>query len=113
MIRVTVTVLWLLITVAAAGAQPAAVSPFPGGLSGTIAFQSDARSASNPNGRVRLYTINLANGAIAALGTGGDWDDEQPRWSPDGRRVAFRRLKRRATYQSRRQRSRSHVGARW
>jgi TolB protein len=90
MIRVTVTVLWLLITVAAAGAQPAAVSPFPGGLSGTIAFQSDARSASNPNGRVRLYTINLANGAIAALGTGGDWDDEQPRWSPDGRRVAFK-----------------------
>ena len=71
MIRVTVTVLWLLITVAAADAQPSAVSPFPGGLSGTIAFQSDTRSASNPNGRVRLYTINLASGAIAALGTGG------------------------------------------
>ena len=27
---------------------------------------------------------------VAALGTGGNWDDEQPRWSPDGRRVAFK-----------------------
>ena len=80
MIRLAVTVLSLLIAVAAADAQPAAVSPFPAGMSGTIAFQSDSRSASNPNGRVRLYTINLANGAITALGTGGDWDDEQPRW---------------------------------
>jgi TolB protein len=90
MIRRSVTVLWLLTAAVAADAQPAAVSPFPGGLSGTIAFQSDARSASNPTARARLYTINLANGAIAALGTGGDWNDEQPRWSPDGRRVAFK-----------------------
>jgi TolB protein len=39
---------------------------------------------------VRLYTIDLATGAIAPIGAGGDWDDEQPRWSPDGRRVAFK-----------------------
>ena len=74
----------------AAGAQPTAVAPFPRGLSGTLAFQSDKIAPSNPNGRVRLYTINLATGAVAPLGAGGDWDDEQPRWSPDGRRVAFK-----------------------
>ena len=73
-----------------AGAQPTAVSPFPRGLSGTLAFQSDKVTTTNPNGRVRLYTIDLATGAVAALGTGGNWDDEQPRWSPDGRRVAFK-----------------------
>lgn len=90
MMRV-VTALALLFSVASpADAQPTAVSPFPRGLSGTIAFQSDARSASNPTGRVRLYTIDLSTGRVASLGTGGDWNDEQPRWSPDGRRVAFK-----------------------
>lgn len=90
MIRTTVTTLLWLAATGIAAAQPAAVAPFPGGLSGALAFQSDARSPSNPNGRVRLYTIDLATGAIAPLGTGGEWDDEQPRWSPDGRRVAFK-----------------------
>ena len=80
----------LLLVVSHAGAQPTAVSPFPRGLSGTLAFQSDKVSATNPNGRVRLYTIDLATGTIAPLGNGGEWDDEQPRWSPDGRRVAFK-----------------------
>ena len=70
-------------------AQPAAVSPFPQGLSGTLAFQSDARSASNPNGRVKIYTIDLSSGRVSPLTTGGDWNDEQPRWSPDGQRIAF------------------------
>ena len=79
----------LLLAVAAADAQPTAVSPFPRDLSGTLAFQSDKVTASNPNGRVRLYTIDLAGGAVVPLGAGGDWNDEQPRWSPDGRRVAF------------------------
>ena len=73
-----------------ADAQPTVVSPFPRGLSGTLAFQSDTVAATNPNGRVRLYTIDLAAGSVAALGTGGNWDDEQPRWSPDGGRVAFK-----------------------
>jgi len=67
---------------------PAAVSPFPRGLSGTIAFQSDARSPGNPNGRVKIYTLELSGGAVAPL-TSGDWNDEQPRYSPDGRRIAF------------------------
>lgn len=83
-------VLLTMLAASEAAAQPAAVTPFPRGLSGTLAFQSDTRSPSNPDGRVRLYTIDLASGVIATLGTGGNWDDEQPRWSPDGRRVAFK-----------------------
>jgi len=81
-----------LLSLVASGAvaQPTSVAPFPRGLSGTLAFQSDKVTNSNPSGRVRLYTIDLASGAVTALGTGGDWDDEQPRWSPDGRRVAFK-----------------------
>lgn len=83
-----------LLCVAAPLAQstpvPAAVSPFPRGLSGTIAFQSDFRSSSNPNGRIRIYTIDLATGVITALTTATEWDDEQPQWSPDGRRIAFK-----------------------
>ena len=90
MIRVTAVLVLVLMVAARSDAQPAAASPFPRGLSGTIAFQSDARSASNPTGRVRLYTIDLSTGQVAPLGTGGDWNDEQPRWSPDGQRVAFK-----------------------
>ena len=67
--------LWL--AASPADAQPAAVSPFPRGLSGTLAFQSDARGQLNPNGRVKIYTIDLASGGIAALTRDGDWDDEQ------------------------------------
>lgn len=80
----------LLLAASAAGAQPAAVSPFPRGLTGTLAFQSDVRTTSNPNRRNRLYTIDLANGHITTLTRDGDWNDEQPRWSPDGQRIAFK-----------------------
>ena len=78
----------LCASVSVADAQPTAVSPFPRELSGTLAFQSDARSASNPNGRVKLYTLNLSSGTVSPLTT-GDWNDEQPRYSPDGQRIAF------------------------
>lgn len=77
------------VAVSVSDAQPAAVSPFPRGLSGTLAFQSDARGANNPAGRVKLYTIELSSGRISALTTTGDWHDQQPRWSPDGQRLAF------------------------
>lgn len=69
---------------------PSPVTPFPRGLSGTIAFQSDVRTASNPNGRVKIYTLDLSNGAVTTLTREGDWSDEQPRWAPDGRRIAFK-----------------------
>ena len=88
MIR-TVLVVLLVMAAARAEAQPGAVSPFPRGLSGTIAFQSDVRSSSNPNGRKKIYTIDLATGGVTTLTQSGDWNDEQPRWSPDGRRMAF------------------------
>jgi TolB protein len=80
--------LWL--AASAAGAQPAAVSPFPRGLSGALAFQSDVRTPANPNSRVKIYSIDLSTGRVTALTTEGDWHDEQPRWSPDGSRVAFK-----------------------
>jgi TolB protein len=79
----------LCFAASASEAQPAAVSPFPRGLSGTLAFQSDARTPTNPNSRAKLYSIELSTGRITALTTSGDWHDEQPRWSPDGQRLAF------------------------
>jgi TolB protein len=90
MIRIVFALALLLLAGRGAVAQPTPVSPFPRGLSGTLAFQSDKVTLTNPNGRVRLFTIDLASGVVAPLGAGGDWDDEQPRWSPDGRRVAFK-----------------------
>ena len=87
----TILALALLCCAAAgAGAQPAPASPFPQGLSGTLAFQSDAPSTSNPNGRTKIYSIELSSGRITALAASGDWHDEQPRYSPDGRRIAFK-----------------------
>ena len=80
----------LCATATATGAQPAAVAPFPQGMSGTIAFQSDARSAANPNGRIKIYTLDLSAGRVTALTAAGEWNDEQPRWSPDGQRIAFK-----------------------
>jgi TolB protein len=74
----------------AAHAQPTPVSPFPRGLSGTLAFQSDARGVGNTNGRVKIYTIDLSSGRISSLNLAGNWNDEQPRWSPDGQQIAFR-----------------------
>ena len=83
-----IALLWC--AASAAEAQPAAVSPFPRDLSGTLAFESDVRTASNPNGRAKIYTIDLATGRVATLTRDGDWNDEQPRWSPDGQRIAFK-----------------------
>jgi TolB protein len=83
-----------VVFMAAAGATtsatPKAVSPFPAGLTGTLVFQSDARAPDNPDGRTHLFTIDLATGAIAQLTSGRDHRDENPRWSPDGRRIAFK-----------------------
>ena len=80
----------LFALVRVSGAQPTAVSPFPQGLTGALAFQSDVRTAANPNARVKIYTIDLSNGRVTTLTRSGDWNDEQPRWSPDGQRIAFK-----------------------
>jgi Tol biopolymer transport system component len=63
------------------GAQ--AVKPFPSGLKGELLFQSDRE------GPTRMFVLNLATGAVRRVGAAGDWKDEEPRWSNDGRRIAF------------------------
>ena len=75
---------------AGTSATPRAVAPFPPGLTGTLVFQSDVRGPDNPEGRTHLYTIDLATGTVTALTSGRDHRDENPRWSPDGRRIAFK-----------------------
>lgn len=68
---------------------PQAVSPFPRGLSGALAFHSDLRTPDNPDARNHLFTIDLATGRVAQLTSGRNHHDQHPRWSPDGRRISF------------------------
>jgi Tol biopolymer transport system component len=65
------------------GNIPQSVKPFPQGLKGELLFQSDRE------GPPRLFILNLTTGAVRRVGTPGDWTDEEPRWSPDGQRIAF------------------------
>jgi Tol biopolymer transport system component len=62
---------------------PQPVTPFPRGLAGELLFQSDRE------GPTRLYVLDLATVAVRRVGSVGDWLDEEPRWSHDGRRIAF------------------------
>ena len=44
-----------------------------------------------PTASVKIYTIDLVERrACRRSAPRGDWNDEQPRWSPDGRRIAFK-----------------------
>jgi TolB protein len=79
--RCLVIISTLIVAGVNVGAQ--AVQPFPQGLTGELLFQSDR------DGPTRLFVLNLTNGAVRRVGTTGDWFDEEPRWSPDGRRIAF------------------------
>lgn len=54
-----------------------------GGEAGTLVFQSDRE------GRDKLYTLDVASGAVRALTQGADHRDEEPVWSPDGQLIAF------------------------
>ena len=70
-------------TVNAAATLPEPVKPFPPGLRGELLFQSDRE------GPTRLFVLDLASAAVRRVGSTGDWFDEEPRWSPDGQRIAF------------------------
>lgn len=48
-----------------------------------LIFQSDRE------GRDKLYALDVATGDVRALTAGADHRDEEPAWSPDGRRIAF------------------------
>ncbi|MEP7118648.1 MAG: hypothetical protein ABI880_13745 [Acidobacteriota bacterium] len=62
---------------------PEAVRPFPPGLSGTLVFESDVA------GRPAIYTLALDTGSVTTLAGDPGFTSSTPRWSPDGRRVAF------------------------
>ncbi len=87
-------ILVLLLGVGGRAAQPLSVpqvvATFPKGLTGTLAFQSDIAGPDNPQGRTRIYTLDLATGATRVITRGRDHRDENPRWSPDGTRIAFK-----------------------
>lgn len=68
---------------------PGAVSPFPQGWTGTIAFMSDRRGPDNPDGRNHIFTLDLASGRVSQLTSGRNHHDQHPKWSPDGRRLSF------------------------
>lgn len=62
---------------------PEVARPFPSGLSGTLVFQSDV------GGRPALYTLDLARGVVGHLSGEPEWQEVNPRWSPDGALVVF------------------------
>jgi TolB protein len=68
---------------------PSPSSPFPGGLAGTVVFQSDRRAPDNPEGRNHLFALDLASGRVSQLTSGRNHHDQHPKWSPDGRRISF------------------------
>jgi TolB protein len=52
-------------------------------LQGELLFQSDRE------GPTRLFILDMATGAVRRVGSAGNWADEEPSWSQDGRRIAF------------------------
>ena len=50
---------------------------------GEILYQSDRE------GPTRIFLRDVASGAERRLGAPGDWRDEEPVWSRDGKRIAF------------------------
>lgn len=50
---------------------------------GEIVFQSDREG---PN---RIFVIDVVTRAVRRVGHAGEWQDEDPQWSPDGTRIVF------------------------
>jgi TolB protein len=53
------------------------------GPTGEILFQSDRE------GPTRLFILDVAKAQQRRVGSAGNWLDEEPAWSHDGRRIAF------------------------
>ena len=87
--RLVFLALLLSVGLQAQSAAPQVISPFPSGLSGTLAFHSDRGAPDNPDHRNHLFTIDLATGRVTQLTSGKDHHDQHPRWSPDGKRISF------------------------
>jgi Tol biopolymer transport system component len=88
--RLLISAVGLLATLGTqTSAVPSAATPFPSGLSGTLAFHSDRGGPDNPDHRNHLFTIDLGSGRVTQLTSGKDHHDQHPRWSPDGRRISF------------------------
>ena len=39
--------------------------------------------------RAHLWVVDVASGGATQITAGDDWNDTDPQWSPDGRKIAF------------------------
>ncbi len=53
-------------------------------LKGTLVFQSDR------DGRPAIYMLDVATRRVTRLSGSPEWSEGSPRWSPDGRLIAFK-----------------------